>query len=88
MMADSVEAASRSLKDYSEESIRGRVNHIIDGQIEEGLLNDAPLTFQNITAIKHVFVEKLMSVYHSRISYPEVEKTPTDFADDVPVPRS
>jgi putative nucleotidyltransferase with HDIG domain len=88
MMADSVEAASRSLKDYSEESIRGRVNHIIDGQIEEGLLNDAPLTFQNITAIKHVFVEKLMSVYHSRISYPEVEKTPTDSADDVPVPRS
>lgn len=74
MMADSVEAASRSLKDYSEETIRNLVNKIIDGQIADGLLNDAPLTFKNITAIKDVFVEKLMSVYHSRISYPELSK--------------
>ncbi|MDR2805154.1 MAG: HDIG domain-containing protein [Dysgonamonadaceae bacterium] len=74
MMADSVEAASRSLKDYKEESIRELVNRIIDGQIEEGLLNDAPLTFQHITTIKNVFVEKLLSVYHSRISYPELVK--------------
>jgi putative nucleotidyltransferase with HDIG domain len=74
MMADSVEAASRSLKDYSEESIRERVNRIIDGQITDGLLSNAPLTFQNITTIKNVFVEKLLSVYHSRISYPEMEK--------------
>jgi membrane-associated HD superfamily phosphohydrolase len=74
MMADSVEAASRSLKDYSEPSIRELVNRIIDGQIADGLLNNAPLTFQNITTIKEVFVEKLLSVYHSRISYPELIK--------------
>ncbi|MDR0864760.1 MAG: HDIG domain-containing protein [Candidatus Symbiothrix sp.] len=74
MMADSVEAASRSLKDYNEESIRELVNRIVDGQIADGLLKDAPLTFQNITTIKNVFVEKLLSVYHSRISYPELEK--------------
>jgi putative nucleotidyltransferase with HDIG domain len=74
MMADAVEAASRSLKDYSEESIRELVNRIIDGQITDGLLNHAPLTFQNITDIKEVFVEKLLSVYHSRISYPELIK--------------
>jgi membrane-associated HD superfamily phosphohydrolase len=72
-----VEAASRSLKDYSEPSIRELVNRIIDGQIADGLLNNAPLTFQNITTIKEVFVEKLLSVYHSRISYPELIKDKT-----------
>jgi putative nucleotidyltransferase with HDIG domain len=74
MMADSVEAASRSLKDYTEESIRNLVSKIIDTQIADGLLNDAPLTFKDITAIKHVFVERLLSVYHARISYPEISK--------------
>ncbi len=74
MMADSVEAASRSLKEYTEESIRNLVNKIIDGQITDGLMQEAPLTFKNITDIKEVFVEKLMSVYHSRISYPELNK--------------
>jgi putative nucleotidyltransferase with HDIG domain len=74
MMADAVEAASRSLKDYNEESIRELVNRMVDGQIADGLLRDAPLTFQNITTIKEVFVDKLLSVYHSRISYPELVK--------------
>jgi len=74
MMADSVEAASRSLKEYTEESIRNLVNKIIDTQISEGLLNEAPLTFKNITDIKDVFVERLLSVYHSRIVYPELAK--------------
>jgi putative nucleotidyltransferase with HDIG domain len=78
MMADAVEAASRSLKDYSEESIRELVNRLIDGQINDGLLNHAPLTFRNITDIKEVFVEKLLSVYHSRISYPELIKSKKD----------
>ena len=73
MMADSVEAASRSLNDYTEESIRNLVNRIIDAHIADGLLNEAPLTFKNITDIKNVFVERLLSVYHSRIVYPEVE---------------
>jgi putative nucleotidyltransferase with HDIG domain len=73
MMADSVEAASRSLKDYSEESIRNLVNRIIDSQIADGLLNEAPLTFKNITTIKSVFTDKLASIYHSRITYPELK---------------
>ena len=74
MMADSVEAASRSLKDYSEEAVRNLVNKIIDGQIADGLLVNAPLTFQDITTIKEVFIEKLVSTYHSRIVYPELVK--------------
>jgi putative nucleotidyltransferase with HDIG domain len=73
MMADSVEAASRSLKNYNEETIRNLVNKIIDGQIADGLLNNAPLTFNDITTIKNIFVEKLLTVYHSRISYPELK---------------
>jgi putative nucleotidyltransferase with HDIG domain len=74
MMADAIEAASRSLKDYTEESIRQLINRIIDMQIADGLLNEAPLTFKDITDIKNVFVERLLSVYHLRIVYPEVEK--------------
>ena len=74
MMADSIEAASRSLKDYTEEAIRLLVNRIIDTQISEGLLNEAPLTFKHITDIKNIFVERLLSVYHSRIVYPELDK--------------
>ncbi|MDR0427294.1 MAG: HDIG domain-containing protein [Dysgonamonadaceae bacterium] len=74
MMADSVEAASRSLKDYNEDSIRKLVDKIIDGQIADGLFKEAPLTFKNITKIKNVFVEKLLTVYHSRISYPELNE--------------
>ncbi|MDL2322741.1 HDIG domain-containing protein [Bacteroidales bacterium OttesenSCG-928-A17] len=76
MMADSVEAASRSLKDYSEESVRALVNKIIDGQIADGLLSNAPLTFKNISEVKDVFVDKLVSIYHSRIAYPDLKETP------------
>ena len=73
MMADSVEAASRSLKDYSEKSITGLVNKIIDSQITDGLLSDAPLTFKHVKIIKIIFIEKLINMFHSRISYPELE---------------
>jgi len=73
MMADSIEAASRSLSEYTEESIRNLINKIIDMQIADGLLSEAPLTFKNITDIKNVFVERLVSVYHSRIVYPELK---------------
>ncbi len=74
MMADSVEAASRSLKEYTEETISSLVNKIIDSQIKDGLLNRVPLTFQNITDIKEIFVEKLGTMYHSRISYPDLKE--------------
>ncbi|MDR3269524.1 MAG: HDIG domain-containing protein [Tannerella sp.] len=72
MMADSVEAASRSLKEYTDETIKTLVDKIIDSQIADGLLTHTPLTFQNINDIKSVFVEKLKTMYHTRISYPEL----------------
>jgi len=74
MMADAVEAASRSLTDYSEESLRNLIDKIIDGQVADGLLDDAPLTFKNIKDIKKVFLDKMLTIYHLRIAYPEAEK--------------
>lgn len=76
MMADSVEAASRSLPEYTEESISNLVDKIIDSQVSEGYFRDCPITFQDIATTKEVFKNKLMTSYHTRISYPEL-KTPT-----------
>ena len=75
MMADAVEASSRSLAEYSEESLRTLVDKIIDGQLQDGYFKLAPITFRDIQTVKDVFVEKLQTMYHSRITYPEL-KTP------------
>ena len=74
MMADSVEAASRSLPDYTEKSIRDLVNRIIDGQVEEGYFKECPITFRDIQYAKTVLIEKLKTIYHTRVSYPELKK--------------
>lgn len=73
MMADSVEAASRSLNEYTEESISGLVDKIVDCQVAEGFFKDCPITFHNITTAKDVLKEKLKTIYHTRISYPELK---------------
>ena len=73
MLADSTEAASRSLKEYTDESISKLVENIVDGKIRDGLLKEAPLTFKDIETIKGIFYEKLRTMYHTRISYPEVK---------------
>ncbi len=74
MMADAVEAASRSLTDHSPEAISELVNRIIDTQIAEGLHNDSPLSFRDVKAIKDTFAQRLRTLYHSRISYPDMKK--------------
>ncbi|MDR1937428.1 MAG: HDIG domain-containing protein [Tannerellaceae bacterium] len=74
MMADSVEAASRSLKTHTEEEIKGLVNRIIDSQLADGLHKEAPLTFRDVEDIKNIFIDKLKIMYHTRISYPEIKK--------------
>lgn len=71
MMADAVEAASRSLKDYSPEAINNLVSRIIDSQIADGLHNDSPISFKDVRAIKDSFARRLSTMYHSRIAYPE-----------------
>ena len=74
MMADSVEAASRSLPDYTEKSIRDLVNRLIDGQVAEGYFKECPITFRDIEYAKTVLIEKLKTIYHTRVSYPELKK--------------
>lgn len=74
MMADAVEAASRSLKNYDEASIDELVERIIDGQIANGSFKNSPITFRDVEQIKAVFKERLKSIYHSRISYPALKK--------------
>ena len=74
MMADGVEAASRSLPDYTEQSIRSLVDRIIDGMVDEGFFRECPITFRDIAYAKTVLIEKLKTIYHTRISYPEEKK--------------
>ena len=71
MMADAVEAASRSLKEYTEESIGELVDKIIDTQVQEGYFQDCPISWQEINRVKETFKEKLRTMYHTRISYPD-----------------
>ena len=71
MMADAVEAASRTLEDYSPEKVREAVDKIVDMQIREGSLDDSELKFGEISRIKEVFVNKIANMYHTRIEYPD-----------------
>lgn len=74
MMADSVEAAARSLPEYTEASISELVNRIINGQMSEGFFEYCPITFRDVAVAKQVLIERLKSVYHTRVSYPKLKK--------------
>jgi membrane-associated HD superfamily phosphohydrolase len=75
MMADSVEAASRSLKDFCSDSINALVDKIVDGQKKEGLFNESPLSFKDVEVVKNTFKKRLSTIYHSRIVYPELHNS-------------
>lgn len=74
MMADTVEAASRSLNEYTEESISTLTNKLIDSQVAGGFFRECPITFRDIDLAKSVLIERLKSIYHTRISYPHLNK--------------
>ncbi len=74
MMADAVEASSRSLSAYTEETLSELVEKIIDSQLNEGYFKLAPITFKEIQTVKDVFVDKLKTIYHSRIAYPKLKE--------------
>ncbi len=74
MMADSVEAASRSLPEHTREAITELVNRIVDSQIADGLHNESTLSFRDVAKIKEAFIKRLMTIYHSRIAYPSATK--------------
>lgn len=70
MMADSVEAASRSLKKYDAETIDALVEKIINSQIEQNQFVNADITFKDINTLKKIFKKKVMNIYHVRVEYP------------------
>jgi putative nucleotidyltransferase with HDIG domain len=70
MMADSVEAASRSLKKYDAGSIDELVDRVIGSQIAENQFLNSDITFRDINSIKKIFKKRLMNIYHVRIEYP------------------
>lgn len=71
MMCDAVEAASRSLRKYTADSISEMVNRIIDTQVKEGYFTECPITFHDISCAKQILIERLKNIYHTRIQYPE-----------------
>jgi membrane-associated HD superfamily phosphohydrolase len=71
MMADAVEAASRTIENYSDKSIGELVDRIVLLQEQDGQFSEAPLTFKEISEIKEVFKKRLKSIYHARIVYPQ-----------------
>ena len=73
MLCDAVEAASRSLKDYSEQSISVLVDKIVDGKADDGQLSDSDISLREVTRIKEVMKSYLKQMYHSRVSYPKRE---------------
>lgn len=84
MMCDAVEASSRSLKEFTEESIKELVNRIIDGQVQAGYFRECPITFRDMADAKRVLAESLKTIYHTRIAYPELNAKP---AEPAPQPR-
>lgn len=81
MMADSIEAASRSLKEYTDETISQLVDRIIDTQVAEGYFKQCPITFRDIHQAKEAFNESLRTMFHTRVSYPELKKQKGETTD-------
>ena len=78
MLADTVEAASRTLQKPTPQRIRGFVDTLIDKKVEEEQLNESHLTLKEIDQIKEAFIPILMGIHHVRIEYPSGEETPGD----------
>ena len=84
MMADACEAATKSLNDHSEAAIAAMVGKIIDGQVADGLLREAPISFRDVETIKQLFIERLRTAYHARVSYPSEIKANASASNEDP----
>lgn len=73
MMADAVEAASRSLSDYSPAALDALVENIVNGQAAEGMFKESPISYRDIETVKATFKKRLSTMYHSRIAYPTLK---------------
>lgn len=74
MLADGAEAATRSLSNHSEGTIRARVSKIINSQVSDGQLDDCPLTLKDLHTVSETFIQVLMGIHHHRIEYPTPPK--------------
>ena len=74
MMADAIEARSRSLAEFTETAIADAVNQMIDAQIADGQFAETPLSFKDVEDIRRVFISRLIAINHHRISYPALNK--------------
>ena len=91
MMADACEAATKSLSDHSDEAITAMVSKIIDSQVADGLLREAPISFRDVETIKQLFIERLRTAYRARVSYPSDVKRnggEAPVADTTPPPHN
>ncbi len=86
MLADSVEAATRSLQDKTSENIEDMINEIVKSRYEEGQLDNTDLTFNDLTKIKTGFLAVMSGIYHKRIEYPKQDERPEPTADKSEVP--
>ncbi len=74
MMCDTCEAAARSLKEYSAESITTLVNRLLDQQVTDGFFRECKITFYDIAVAKQVLIDRFKAIYHTRIQYPTARK--------------
>ncbi len=74
MMADAIEARSRSLTEFTEQSVSDMVDSMIDQQVSEGQFADTPLSFKDLEDIRLVFKQKILAMNHHRIAYPDIKK--------------
>lgn len=74
MMADAIEAASRSMKEYTKKSINDLVENIIDGQIKDNQFSESDITFSDIAEIKKQLKVNIENIYHARIAYPSMQE--------------
>ncbi|MDG5765960.1 HDIG domain-containing protein [Balneolales bacterium ANBcel1] len=96
LLADGVEAASRSMSDHSYPKLENLVNRLVDDRLAEGQLNDCALTLKDLNIIKEVFHRILQGMYHGRVKYPgqeeqerkasDTEIPPSPGGDDAPQP--
>lgn len=74
LLADGIEAASRSMKNHSYTKLENLINKMVDDRVKEGQLNQCPITFDDLNCIKNAFLQTLSGIYHGRIEYPEDEE--------------
>lgn len=71
MIADAVEAAARTLKEHTPQSISNLIDNIVKGQMNGGQYDNSPLTLEELEKVKNAFKRRVTTIYHSRIEYPK-----------------